>query len=252
MLKDILKRPVVFYPALARLFGGINEALMWQQIFYWSDKGSREDGWIYKTKDELQEETTLTRDQQDRARAKLEALGVLETKVMKVNGAPTLHYRVDADKVLELLSDNSDKRKTSDSLKSGKPANPLYTESTTDTLSSNELEETETEEDDVVIEVDEELKPNRPLSRKKDTSYRQVYQLWSKYYGGSYPSWWNVNPHIKGAAERLLAEKGLAKCKRAVDFWLAHRSDQFCPQLSTPKDLEEKWQKALEYKNNDR
>lgn len=251
MLRELLTRPVAFHPALARLFGGVNEALLWQQINYWSDKGRREDGWIYKTKEELEEETTLTRDQQDRARKNLEKLGVLETKLMKADGAPTLHYKVDHEQVIALLSDKSDKRETSDPI-SGKPANPLYTESTTHTFSKNKFlleSERENEDDYSVVSTDdwgEELKPKQ----KRDLSYRKVYSLWSPQYNGAYPTYWNVNPHIKASAERLLSFHGFERVKRAFDFYWNHRHEQFCPKLSTPKDLEEKWDRLLSYKHD--
>lgn len=88
-----MQRIVAFYPELAMELRDVCAAILYQQLYYWSDKGTREDGFIYKTKEEIQEETALTRDQQDRARKKLEKLGWLETKLMKANGAPTLHYR---------------------------------------------------------------------------------------------------------------------------------------------------------------
>jgi len=88
------ERTVAFYPALARHFGhDVNTALYFQQILFWSDKGDREDGFIYKTKDEFEEETALTSKQQDRCRAKLEKLDYIEVKKLRVNGSPTLHYR---------------------------------------------------------------------------------------------------------------------------------------------------------------
>jgi len=102
-LATLLIRPIAFHPSLAKLFGGINEAIYWQQLHYWSDKGNREDGFIYKTKDNIEKETTLTRRQQDPVRKKLEELGVLEVKNIKVENAPTLHYRVNVAKVMALL-----------------------------------------------------------------------------------------------------------------------------------------------------
>lgn len=88
------ERPIAFYPDLARELGGIGEAIYYQQIHFWSDKGNREDGFIYKSKEEIEHETTLTRDQQDRIRTKLTKMGWIEVKkVQAPNGAPTLHYR---------------------------------------------------------------------------------------------------------------------------------------------------------------
>ncbi len=131
-----LEKPVSLHPQLVKLFGDINQALFWQQIYYWSDKGQDPDGWIYKNKKELEEETTLSRHQQDRARKKLEERGYLETKIKKANGSPTLHYKVDIGKVRNLLME---KRETYYSI-SEKLTIP-YTENTTEntTYTSKEV-----------------------------------------------------------------------------------------------------------------
>lgn len=120
-------------------------------------------------------------------------------------------------------------------------------------LSAKALEVSESEENDDVSVVStddwgEELRPKQ----KKDLSYRKVYNLWNKQYNGTYPLYWNVNPHIKASAERLLQAHGMELIQKAFDFYWKNRSDKFCPKLSTPKDLEEKWERLLEYKYHDR
>lgn len=102
-LKLNLEKPIVFFAQVAKSLGGIEEALYFQQLYYWSDKGINKDGWIWKTKKEIEEETTLTRCQQDRVRKKLEKMEVIETKIMKAKGSPTLHFRVNIGKVGNLL-----------------------------------------------------------------------------------------------------------------------------------------------------
>ena len=48
-LLQMCSKPVAFHPALSRTLGGnIGAAIFLQQIIFWSDKGFREDGWIYK------------------------------------------------------------------------------------------------------------------------------------------------------------------------------------------------------------
>lgn len=125
LLKIAGARPVSFNPEIARLLGGINEGLLFQQLFYWSDKGKRSDGWFYKTKRRIEEETCLTRYQQDTSREKLVKLGVIKTQIKKADGAPTIHYKIDLEclgKVENLLmekqetSDSLEKQETSDSL----------------------------------------------------------------------------------------------------------------------------------------
>lgn len=87
------KITIAFSPDVSRELGNdIEAALFYQQIYYWSDKGDRDDGFIYKTKGDIENETTLSIKQQDRVRKKLEKLGWIETKKCWVKGAPVLHY----------------------------------------------------------------------------------------------------------------------------------------------------------------
>jgi hypothetical protein len=93
VLRRVLSdRPIAFHPELARAFGGINEALFFQQIAYWSDKGDDPD-WIYKSQVELEAETCLSAYQQKQARDHLKRLGVLQDER---RGVPArLYYRID-------------------------------------------------------------------------------------------------------------------------------------------------------------
>jgi len=105
---NLPEKVIAYRPDLARAFGNTGRAdlataIYLQQLCYWSDKGSRVDGFIYKTKDELQAETALSHKQQDRCREKLEKLGLLETKRIKANGVPMLHYRVNVKKANEFI-----------------------------------------------------------------------------------------------------------------------------------------------------
>lgn len=84
------------------LTGNLTQALVLNQIVFWCDKTSRKDGYFYKTYVDWKKETGLSERQVRYAIEKLEPLGV-KTKVVKANGAPTVHYFVDLDKVLELI-----------------------------------------------------------------------------------------------------------------------------------------------------
>jgi hypothetical protein len=87
---------------LARLLGGINEALLFQQLAYWSDKGADPE-WIYKTQKDIEDEITLTRTQQENARARLRKLGVIEEDK---RGLPAkLYFRVVWDRVFQILDE---------------------------------------------------------------------------------------------------------------------------------------------------
>lgn len=89
-------RPIAFHPQLARMLGGINAALLFQQIAFWSntkaDSGSGYGAWIWKTQADLESETTMTRYEQEGARSLLRRRGVVEEKR---RGVPArLHYRI--------------------------------------------------------------------------------------------------------------------------------------------------------------
>ncbi|MFH1628684.1 MAG: hypothetical protein ABIE47_08170 [Pseudomonadota bacterium] len=115
----------------------LDAALFLSQLLYWSDKGKSEDGWIYKTYREWQEETCLT-EYQIRKSARLftgwkpknpdekkqekddreERFGnFLKTKVKKVNGTPTVHYLIKRkafmDRFLKFLSLETEKTSVS-------------------------------------------------------------------------------------------------------------------------------------------
>lgn len=102
LIKEFLKRPIAYQPVVAKAFGSVKLAILWCQFYYWMDKGENEDGWIYKTMDQVFEETGLTRKPQESARKLGNQLGVLESKVM---GAPaTVHFRVNLDVAEEIIS----------------------------------------------------------------------------------------------------------------------------------------------------
>jgi len=104
-LKVPASKPIAFHAILAIKLGSINAAIYLQQFLYWYEKGKRADGFIYKTKNEIQAETTLTRDQQDKVRKELVRKGLMETKLLKANAVPTLHYRLNLRLVEKALTD---------------------------------------------------------------------------------------------------------------------------------------------------
>lgn len=70
-LLDLLDRPISFQRCFVDLTGSINGALMLSQAVYWSRRTSKDDGSFYKSRDEWQDETGLTHEQQEAVRRKL-------------------------------------------------------------------------------------------------------------------------------------------------------------------------------------
>jgi hypothetical protein len=100
MLRLLADRPVAYHPDMARILGGVNEAVFLCQLLYWEGKGANPD-WVWKTQEEWEQETALTRRNQETVREKLKTLGVLKEKLASVPAR--LHYQVDHDQLLALI-----------------------------------------------------------------------------------------------------------------------------------------------------
>lgn len=92
-LSELLDRPIAFQRSFVRIGVGITGALMLSQAIYWSRRTSETDGWFYKSQIDWEEETGMTRYEQERARKALCSLGVL---LEERRGIPAkLYYKVD-------------------------------------------------------------------------------------------------------------------------------------------------------------
>lgn len=100
----LLDRPIAYNPAFAKLKAGKVKAgpvaaVFLSQMVYWHNRMNG--GWMYKTQADITSETALTRDEQETARKRLVALGVLDEDR---RGVPaTMHYRVNVERLEELL-----------------------------------------------------------------------------------------------------------------------------------------------------
>lgn len=63
---QLVDRPIAFQRSFVRLGVGITGALLLSQIVYWQNR--MEGNWFYKTQTDLEEETGLTRYEQEGAR----------------------------------------------------------------------------------------------------------------------------------------------------------------------------------------
>ncbi|OAT26701.1 replication protein O [Buttiauxella ferragutiae ATCC 51602] len=103
-LIKLLDRPVAYQPAFAQLSAGKvrlgpTAAVLLSQFVYWHNR--MDGGWMYKTRTDIKKETGLSRDEQETARKRLIAIGVLEEDL---RGVPaTLHYKINSERLEELL-----------------------------------------------------------------------------------------------------------------------------------------------------
>jgi hypothetical protein len=102
-IKDMLPNRVVGYsPDLARVVGGATIGLFLSQLLFLSDKGANPEGWVYKSEQEMGKETGLTKREQQTARRKLLALGVIA--IMRGGWKNTYHFKVLWEKLYQVIA----------------------------------------------------------------------------------------------------------------------------------------------------
>jgi hypothetical protein len=102
-VKDMLPNRVVAYsPDLAKAVGGATIGLFLSQLLFLSDKGANPEGWVYKSEAEMGQETGLTKREQQTARRKLLALGVIA--IMRGGWKNTYHFKVIWEKLYQVIA----------------------------------------------------------------------------------------------------------------------------------------------------
>ena len=99
-LTDFLEdvgRPVAYYPGLALALGGVKQAILLCQMIYWVGKGADPEGWIYKTQEELRDETGLSFDEQRTARKVLCGFDLMSERYARLEHR--LYFKVNTDAV---------------------------------------------------------------------------------------------------------------------------------------------------------
>lgn len=82
---DEVGRPVAYYPKLRRLTGSTNATMLLCQFIYWRGKEISEGGWLYKTAEDIEDETGLSYEEQRTARKRLKSLELIEEKYDRLN-----------------------------------------------------------------------------------------------------------------------------------------------------------------------
>jgi hypothetical protein len=102
LLLDVFDLPVTFHRCLVPVTGSITAALMLSQaISSGQASGPQAGGWFTKSREEWEEETGLSRWEQQTARRVLRDGGFLEER--RVGLPARLYYRVRSDEVLRAL-----------------------------------------------------------------------------------------------------------------------------------------------------
>ena len=109
----------------------------------------------------------------------------------------------------------------------------------------NQLPE-DIEDAEVDLETGKTVVPKKQT--KKYPNAPVVLNLFEEVLGHS-ELFWRKTPAVLECCERLYTERGLEKIRNALEFYHEHKEDKYCPKITSPKSLEEKYTNLSHYKN---
>jgi hypothetical protein len=117
-IASLCEAPIAFHRALVVPAGGALSALFLSQALYWTQRTEDEEGWFWKSREDWQSETGMTRTEQETARKNLKRSRVLEERL---SGLPaTLHFRINLDVLSALLRGEEVSNKLAETLPTGR------------------------------------------------------------------------------------------------------------------------------------
>lgn len=89
-----------------------------------------------------------------------------------------------------------------------------------------------------IVDVIDSDKDPRP---RKNVDYRFVFGLF--YSNGKWPKSWEFKREHVEAARFLYETIECDELSDAMQFYMKHKDEKYCPQINSPSDLLEKWGK---------
>ena len=168
LLPHVFNKPIAFHRILAEVAGSVNGGVFLSQAMYWSNIKTAQDGWFYKTVEDWEGETFLSRREQETVRRNLIKIGVLEEKRA---GIPAkLYFRVKTDALLKKLTDIAHTRTSENAVHdTTKETNTSGGKGASNTETTTEITAEITK--DIYLEGFEEFwqaYPKRPGNSRKD------------------------------------------------------------------------------------
>lgn len=103
------------------------------------------------------------------------------------------------------------------------------------------------EEGSIDLDGDGTLKEIKKPATKKYPNAPVVIKLFQEILGIN-QTFWKKSPAILESCERLYTERGVEKIRNALEFYKERKEDKYCPQITSPKVLEEKYSALSLYK----
>jgi hypothetical protein len=191
--------------------------LFLSQIIYLSDKGNREDGYIYKSNKEWKEDYFLSDYAIRKAKKYLEEKDIIKTKLIKANGAPTTHYKLNTKKFTELFMKFLQNKEgtsngfveindSSDSMESSKSTNGFETDNPSDSMDSLKSTNGIVESNETLTEITTEINNNKKNNNKK-SDFEKIKKYFNKSFS-TYPNNFQLEKikeyMVNGLSEQLV------------------------------------------------
>lgn len=95
------EHPIAYRASFGRIFGGPRAGVFLSQLFFWTGKEADDEGWIWKSQEEWEEETGMNVNTQRTARRQLKKHGVLLEKTDRIKHE--VWYKLDKEVFIEKL-----------------------------------------------------------------------------------------------------------------------------------------------------
>lgn len=241
-----LDKPVVYYPKLAIFIGSVKATIFLSQLIYWKGKESDKDGWIYKTRKQITEETGLSRYEQEKARKDLISLGFLKEKYA---GVPRrLYFLVDKDKlneewnrwVSQQVENQPARRRKTNQQEGGKTTNKQAKNQPTITENTQEI----------TTEITTDNSDSTESHNWKASSMIIDAFSWNPVH----KSWYGKNKTQRNATFELMKLKSVDELVNFIKFLPELNKQPYFPTTTTPYQLLQNWEKIKAYfaKNNNK
>lgn len=254
-ITDFLERPVAFHRAFVAMGVGITGALMLSQALYWSKRTNDGSVWFYKTQQEWEEETGLTRYEQETARAKLIEMGVLEEEK---RGVPCkLFFRVCREGLAAVLhggitlTSMRESRKLACGIPADKPElnhQTISTETTAETTAETTIPEPSAAQPGTALEVAKPAKaakpkkqPKPPMTTEQETAHqfacRETWNAYCDAYNIRYGAKPIRNQQVNSQVRALVLRLGQLEAPGVARFYVERVNDRYILQNFHPMGL---------------
>lgn len=213
-----LGQPFPYYPQLAVIIG-VKECVLLCRIIWWTGLEKDADGWIYKTRDGIREETGMSHEEQATARKRLKEFGLLKERNDRLNHR--VYYRAELTKLDELWDESARRPETGNPGAGHVATTASRSREPRPRLSTEETTEETTKEDTASAAVPSES----PKKENASTLIGLWHDNWKETYGEGYVL---AGGKDTGAAKRLMAATGMGASELmgiAIIAWDA-RSDR--------------------------